>query len=755
MFARIAAEINRRDPDRVALRRAARIAIAVPFTVLTLSAIPSLQDSSLYGTFGVLALLVFADYGGPLKSRFLTYLVTTLIGAPLVVLGQVFAQQVAASALVMFAVAMAIGLAGTLRGVFGAGQSTLLLVTVLALTSPPGGSLLLDLAAWFYGGLVAAVAAVVLWPAQPRSVIRIRLGRVYSAAADAVRRRWGPQAGPVERAELVEEVLTDLDALRAIYDGNLLRPSGATATDRALAGLVEEAYRLVTFQRWRDVAVGPRPEPLRTADAHLAESTAQALERVGPVLLSGAPEMPADAVARARQDHLGQVSDWIAIGHPDAEAARAAVDDSFPIRITSVTAEMAIANAAVVRGRPARLSEGPATVPSRGPWQRLRDQLSWRSPWLRNSLRSAIALSISVALANALGLGHAFWIVLGTLSALRFDAMGTGRTAIQGLLGTTAGVLVGAAMIAVIGDNHWAWAAVLPIVVFIVGYTKGGYSVLVGQAAFSVAVITLFSFIAGADFKTAELRFLEVALGLGISLVVSAMLWPRGVVAMLNDRVIAGMDAAADHLVAAADYLTGGYVDAPALARIRQHAMRASSLADETYDLAVAQQPPESVPMSRWAKAASTIRHVNFAAALVPRVQEITRERGGDLAVPPVLVGPLLTAANGVRASARSGVRAFCGVADDSPRGGFLADLPRGGDDPGSPVGPVGPAAKQAIADLRAAIDGELRDPPPWHGEGSDPRPALLAWLADWAALLQWAMERMAADFPEQPNPRA
>src|SRR5690606_40380138 len=76
------------------------------------------------------------------------------------------------------------------------------------------------------------------------------------------------------------------------------------------------------------------------------------------------------------------------------------------------------------------------------------------SPTRRSSdLRSAVALSLSIAVAKSVSLQHPFWIVLGTLSALRFDALGTGRTAKQALIGTTAGVALSAVCIQIIGDR--------------------------------------------------------------------------------------------------------------------------------------------------------------------------------------------------------------------------------------------------------------------------------------------------------------
>ena len=56
------------------------------------------------------------------------------------------------------------------------------------------------------------------------------------------------------------------------------------------------------------------------------------------------------------------------------------------------------------------------------------EHASLRSVWLQNSVRGAVALAIAVFIAQRFGLQHAFWVVLGTLSVLRSNALGTGRS---------------------------------------------------------------------------------------------------------------------------------------------------------------------------------------------------------------------------------------------------------------------------------------------------------------------------------------
>src|SRR5262249_54089577 len=55
------------------------------------------------------------------------------------------------------------------------------------------------------------------------------------------------------------------------------------------------------------------------------------------------------------------------------------------------------------------------------------------SVWLRNSIRAAAGLGLAVLIARLTGVQHSFWVVLGTLSVLRSNALSTGQDALRAL----------------------------------------------------------------------------------------------------------------------------------------------------------------------------------------------------------------------------------------------------------------------------------------------------------------------------------
>lgn len=736
----------------IALRRATRVAVVVPVTLWALLSIPPLSSAALFGVFGTLAMLLFADFGGPLRDRFIAYLVTTAVGVPLLLIGITFGQQPLRGALVMFVVAMLIGTAAVLRGMIAAAQTVLLLATVLSVTSAPAGSQVPSVLAWCFGGLVAAVSALILWPARPSMKLMAQLSTLYTDAATMVRSRWA-DPDPAANEAAVASFDAKFKKFRASYDGNLLRPAGLTDSDRALAQLVDLLSRLRGYQRWIDVVPAdapPAPE-LEGASRSFARVIADELDRIAHDLAHRRDHsVNPTGIQNARDAHLTAVNDWVQAQreHLPGKDIRLRLDDLFPLRVASISTELASASAEGNTSFYDTTLQSDLASDEPTAWGRFTRNLNWDSPWFRNALRSAIALSVSVWLAKDLGLEHSFWIVLGTLTALRFDALGTGRTALQALGGTASGVLIGAALIEIVGDRTTIWWAILPIVLLLTGYTPGNFSLATGQAAFSITVIVLFSLFAPATLATAELRLLDVAIGLGVSLAVSVLMWPRGVVSTLHKRMTVAIGAATDHLVLSIDFLAGGAADDQLLDEFAQRSSVALDHARESYDLAIAQKPPKTVPVGRWFRVAIAARHVDVAACLIPGIAHAVEGRGGSRAIPLPLAGPLLSSAHDARQHLRRVVKAWD---DETPEEQTSELAP----DPETPIS-LDEAADRcdSIQELRSSIDRWLEQPSEWTGSGSDPLPALVTWTADWTAFIAWnaeVLERMLSESNAQP----
>ena len=85
-------------------------------------------------------------------------------------------------------------------------------------------------------------------------------------------------------------------------------------------------------------------------------------------------------------------------------------------------------------GWPACWAASPPALPNTllAARQRAGSHLESHSVWLHNSLRGAVGLGLAVLVARLTGVQHSFWVVLGTLSVLRSNALNTGQNVAAG-----------------------------------------------------------------------------------------------------------------------------------------------------------------------------------------------------------------------------------------------------------------------------------------------------------------------------------
>ena len=379
------------------------------------------------------------------------------------------------------------------------------------------------------------------------------------------------------------------------------RPTGPTRPTAALDGLIDELSWL--FQSFEMLAGSPEGELC------VAENTA-AMREVATVLracaaeLDGRPALsdrdqagkqPVQRLERARETAAQLLAQRVAgLPHvPDEQALQAQVDRGFRVYTISYTTRQIAAYARAASPHPhgppieavpdladlAAAARAAAVDPGADaltgevlPSHRWNGWISsrlagahgftvahadYRSVWFRNSVRGAVGLAIAVFIAQRSGLQHSFWVVLGTLSVLRSNALGTGRSVISALAGTAVGIVVGAAiLIPLKGDETVLWA-ILPVAVLLGGYAPRVISFAAGQAAFTVVVLVLFNIIQPTGWKVGILRIEDVAVGFAISLGVGLVFWPRGAAALLRQNLAAAYSRTADYVAAMVEQLSG------------------------------------------------------------------------------------------------------------------------------------------------------------------------------------------------------
>jgi uncharacterized membrane protein YccC len=575
------------------------------------------DPAAVFAVFGAFALLGLADFGGPTIPRARAYAGATAVGAGLVVLGTLASatawSAVAGTMLAVFVVQFL----GVFGGYVAAAQTAVLLAFVVAVSIPaPAGDAWARVAGWTLAGGISLAAGVLLWPRHARTQVRRQAGDACRALAALLADPGAPAVWDQARGRV--------EATRRAYDQAPLRPAGPARRDRALVDLVVQLDRAHEFAD--RVAGAVRHPGIIPEERALRRTTSRVLVASADVLSGEAVRPDLAALDQDRVAYRAALDRWAAerlrAGEP-AESVLDGLSGGAAPRLLAHTALAIAIDATAVAGRdvddpPSPLPHWNAPRPGTAPWlQRvtgtLRTHLRPSSVWFRNSLRAALALGLAVLVTRIVRVDHSFWVVLGTLSVLRSNALGTGRTALLAIEGTVVGFVIAAVLTLAIGTNEVGLWITLPIVAFLATYVPTVVSFLVGQAGFTLFVIVLFDLLQPQGWRLGLVRLEDVALGIGVSLVVAVLLWPRGARGQLRSALAALYRADAACLQAAFGYLLGRRSEREVDAS-RRAADAEVARAGEAFDGFLTERGSRTVPTVTWGRVATAGNDVLLAA---------------------------------------------------------------------------------------------------------------------------------------------
>ncbi len=140
------------DPERLNLRKAGRAVIVTPLVFAFATEVLDDLPLALYAWFGSFAALIFADFGGPARRRFGSYLGLVAVGAVLVAIGTALSETTIAATVGMLVVAFLAAFVAALRGPWAAAQQAATLAFVLAVMVPaPNDRLVARELGWLLG----------------------------------------------------------------------------------------------------------------------------------------------------------------------------------------------------------------------------------------------------------------------------------------------------------------------------------------------------------------------------------------------------------------------------------------------------------------------------------------------------------------------------------------------------------------------------------------------------------------------------
>jgi uncharacterized membrane protein YccC len=574
-----------RDRDFAALRRAGRAAIVMPAMFAIGDELIGDPALAIFAAFGSFAMLLLIDFGGPLRVRLADQAVFAIVGCAFVCIGTLASRDVWLATAAMTLVGFGVIFAGVVSSVLASASTALLLAFILPVTvAGPVSSIPDRVAGWGMAAGAALIAIGVLWPAPTRDPLRMAAAGASRALAERLRARVAylmSDRGAVfasERDHAVAQADAAVAALHRTFLATPYRPTNLSTAARATVRLVDEL-------NWLNAIVVASVAPSERAPADHAACAVEAaaaavLERGAELLeLMGGDSAELDAALAELAGALGRLQDGATAylpvaklrASPGQEAAGegvgefiTALDPSFHAQelgfaVSRIAENIELTAAAERRGWLARLlGRQPAGLAGSlsSAQERATSHVARDSVWLHNSVRGAVGLGLAVFVANRSGVQHSFWVVLGTLSVLRSNALSTGQTVVQGLLGTVVGFVIGAALLLVIGTNTTLLWFLLPVVILFAGVAPAAISFAAGQAAFTLTLVFLFNIIQPAGWRVGLVRVEDIALGCAVSLVVGLLFWPRGAGTALRRALADAYSDSADYLASAVRYGT-------------------------------------------------------------------------------------------------------------------------------------------------------------------------------------------------------
>jgi uncharacterized membrane protein YccC len=536
-------------PDLAALKSAARAAIVMPAVFALADKVIEQPQTSILAALGSFAMLVLVEFGGPPRTRFLAYLGLGCVGAAFITIGTLCSRNAWLGAGAMAIVGLATLFSGVISGYFAAAATGAILTFVLPVTIPAPNSAIPDrLEGWGLATGAGICAVMLLWPPRGRADLQRAAAGALRTVADCL------GADPSEWDEHARRAREAVDGLGRRLLGSQHRPTGPTAPTAAVAALPDELDWLLSFLELPalDLACSEDSEAMAAAAA-LLRASAERLEGRDAQADFARLDAARDAVARALVRRLPELPPTPAGFVPEA------LDAPFRIRAATYSARQAAGYALRAAGASAPELEHPeparpqsALAALEATQQLAVEHASLGSVWFQNSVRGAVGLAIAVFIAQRTGLQHGFWVVLGTLSVLRSNALGTGWSILSALAGTAVGIVVGALLVIGIGTHEAVLWGVLPIAVLLAAYAPRAISFAAGQAGFTVVLFILFNLIQPVGWRVGVVRVEDVAIGFAISLGVGLLFWPRGAGALLREDLAAAYARSIDYVVATA-----------------------------------------------------------------------------------------------------------------------------------------------------------------------------------------------------------
>jgi hypothetical protein len=541
----------------------------------------------------------------------------------------------------MFVVVLVVSFSGIYSGYFAAGSSALILFYVVASGIPaPTSAIPARLEGVALAGGLATLAAVALWPLYLGDGLRGRLGSGVAAISDLLSAlSFDADVGPEDlerRRAAVRERALDIRTYQATAAQG---PAGPTDVQRAQMALLHGIERMEDVINLLIDDPAPVPHttaPMRASHEALVATMARSLDACAQSLLDRGEPPETEPVLESKREFTAlsdQALRDLLARDADHELFATKVDRTLATRELATAVVMTTVHTRVADGVEAIISTempGPATVHSthtggQRAWdkwlRRARTNLSLSSVHLRNSLRLAAGLTAARVAVGALDLQHGFWVVFATLTILKTTASTTRATAVQALAGTVLGFGAAAGLALLLGGHLVAWAAVLPVVIFLAFYTATIVNFVVGQASFTVLIVVLFNILQPLGWKIGLVRLEDVAAGAAIGVAIGLLAWPRGASGQLRGALADLLDCGRAYATRTARALLPAVAEPRDAEELRRRVLAAAVRTEDVFAQYLAERKDATVSPEVWSGVIIAGHRLWYSADVIGRMQ--------------------------------------------------------------------------------------------------------------------------------------
>ncbi|MGW7078815.1 FUSC family protein [Streptomyces sp. NPDC054866] len=509
-----------------------------------------------YGALASMGALsgVIGDTADAYRMRILNIAVPQLFGALGVTIGSLVFGHGWVAVGVVTLVALVSGMMSTIGAVASVSGLLLLLNSVVGAGLPMPGEWWLAPVLMTGGGLLVLTLALLAWPLRSGIPERAAVAATYRSVAALL------EAAGTEGYDEARTAVTA--SLNQSYDLVLARRTRAHGRNPDLVRLVAQLNAITPV-------IEAAPAAHQCGVPMPPEFPAEVRRLADEVAAPGKTPIPDPALPRP----LDPSAD--AVDHALRHVAEL-LNDSDPHGAVNVEDRL---------GRPAALR-----VRAR---RAARNVVLSSASW-RYGLRLALCIGIAQALVSLIEVPRSYWVALTVTFVLKPDFGSVFSRAVLRAIGTAAGLVVAAAVLAEVPRGWWDVPVMLALAALIPALTTRGYGYQ--TAAITPVILLLSDVLNHQGFGLVVPRLVDSLIGCAISLVAGYLLWPESWHTRIGDRLA---DAVAD----TASYVESAFgtaVDVAERARMRRGLYRDLSVIRTEFQRALTEPPPMGARAAAW-----------------------------------------------------------------------------------------------------------------------------------------------------------